>query len=156
MANACDIIHYQTHCGLVTPMIRVNIGSSNGWCRQAINYYLNLCWLFICEVLRHSLESNFMKSASTNSLSLQRRHNARDGVSDHRGLDYLHNRLFRRRSNKTPKFRVTGFCEGDSPVASEFPAQRANNAVKVSIWWRHHGTCIMSLKIIRSKLLPHI
>ena len=39
---------------------------------------------------------------------------------------------------------------------SEFPAQRANNTVKVSIWWRHHGTCIMSLKITRSELLPHI
>ena len=77
-------------------------------------------------------------------------------MSDHQRLDCLHNRLFRRRSNKTPKFRVTGFCEGNSPVASEFPAQRANNAVKVSIRRRHHGTCIMSLKIIRSKLLPHI
>ena len=41
-------------------------------------------------------------------------------------------------------------------MASEFPAQRANNAVKVSIRRRHHGTCIMSLTMIRSKSLPHI
>ena len=30
--------------------------------------------------------------------------------------------LFRRRSKKTPKLRVTGLCAGNSPVTSEFPA----------------------------------
>ena len=44
----------------------------------------------------------------------------------------------RRRSKKTPKLRVTGLCEGNSPVTGEFPAQRASNAENVSIWWRHH------------------
>ena len=48
------------------------------------------------------------------------------------------NRLFRRRSKKTSKLRVTGLCAGNSPVAGEFPAQMANNAEIVSIWWRHH------------------
>ena len=33
-------------------------------------------------------------------------------------------RLFMHRSKKTPKLLVTGVCEGSSPVASEFPAQR--------------------------------
>ena len=28
---------------------------------------------------------------------------------------------------------------GYSPVTGEFPAQRASNAEKVSIWWRHHA-----------------
>ena len=46
--------------------------------------------------------------------------------------------LFRRRSKKTSKLRVTGLCEGNSPVTGEFPAQRASNAENVSIWWRHH------------------
>ena len=27
---------------------------------------------------------------------------------------------------------------GNSQVVGEFPAQRANNAEIVSIWWRHH------------------
>ena len=54
--------------------------------------------------------------------TLQWRHNERDGVSNHRRLDYLLNRLFRRTSKKTSKFRVTGLCEGDSPVTGEFPA----------------------------------
>ena len=33
----------------------------------------------------------------------------------------LANRLFRRKSKKTSKLRVTGFCAGNSPVAGEFP-----------------------------------
>ena len=28
--------------------------------------------------------------------------------------------------------------EGNLPVTGEFPAQRANSAENVSIWWRHH------------------
>ena len=53
--------------------------------------------------------------------SLQWRHNERDGVSNHRLLVGLLNRLFRRRSKKTSKLRVTGLCEGNSPVTGEFP-----------------------------------
>ena len=70
--------------------------------------------------------------------ALQWRHNERDGVSNHRRLDCLLKRLFRRRSKKTSKLPVTGLCEGNSPVTGEFPAQRASNAENVSIWWRHH------------------
>ena len=44
----------------------------------------------------------------------------------------------RHRSQKTSKLRVTGLCEGNSPVTAEFPAQKASNAENVSIWWRHH------------------
>ena len=40
---------------------------------------------------------------------------------------------------KTSKLRVTGLCEGNSPVTGELPAQGASNAENVSIWWRHHG-----------------
>ena len=36
---------------------------------------------------------------------------------------------------KKSKLHVTGLCEGNSPVSSEFPAQRASNAKNVSIWW---------------------
>ena len=34
---------------------------------------------------------------------------------------------------KTQKLPVTGFCEGNSPVTGEFPAQRASNADN-AIW----------------------
>ena len=75
---------------------------------------------------------NFMKA-------LQWRHNDRDGVSNHQPRDCLLNSLFRRRSQKTSKLRVTGLCEGNSPVTGEFPEQRASNSENVSIWWHHHG-----------------
>ena len=52
--------------------------------------------------------------------------------------DCLLNRLFRRRSKKTSKLRVTGLCEGNSPVTGEFPVQRTSNVENVSIWWRHY------------------
>ena len=66
-------------------------------------------------------------------LSLRWRHNGRDSVSNHQPHDCLLNRLFRRRSKKTSKLRVTGLCVGNSPVP-----QMASNAENVSIWWRHH------------------
>ena len=47
-------------------------------------------------------------------------------------------RLFRRRTKKTSKLRVTGLCEGNPPVNGGFPSQRANNVGNVSIWWLHH------------------
>ena len=67
------------------------------------------------------------------------RHNGRDGVSNHRHLDCLLNRLIRRRSKETSKLRVTGLCEGNSSLTSGLPPQRANNAENVSFWWRHHA-----------------
>ena len=70
--------------------------------------------------------------------TLQWRHNRRDSVSNHQPHDCLLNHLFRRRSKKTSKLRVTGLCVENSPVTSEFPAQMPSNAENVSIWWRHH------------------
>ena len=72
------------------------------------------------------------------NISLQWRHNGRDGVSNHQPYDCLFNSSFRCRSKKTSKFRVTDLCEGHSPVTGEFLAQVASNAKNISIWWRHH------------------
>ena len=73
------------------------------------------------------------------SRSLQWRHNGRDSVSNHQPHDCLLNRLFRHRSKKTSKLRVTGLCAGHSPQTGEFHAQMASNAENFSIWWRHHA-----------------
>ena len=70
--------------------------------------------------------------------SLYWRHNRHDSISNHQPHDCLFNRLFRRRSKKISKFRVTGLCAGNSPETGKFPAQMASNAANVSIWWRHH------------------
>ena len=85
--------------------------------------------------------------------TFQWQHNERDGISNHRRLDCLLNRLFRNGSKKTSKLRVTGLCERNLPVAGGFPSQRANNAENVPISWRHHeighhdnyGLCMISI-----------
>ena len=73
------------------------------------------------------------------SSALQWRHNECNGDSNHRPVECLLNRLYRRRSKKTSVFRVTGLCGGNPPWTGEFPSQRASNAENVSVWWCHHG-----------------
>ena len=57
----------------------------------------------------------------TVTTALHWRHNRHDSVSNHQPYDYLLNRLFRRRSKKISKLRVTGLCAGNSPETGEFP-----------------------------------
>ena len=60
--------------------------------------------------------TNFTAQGSTNVYAALRwRHNERDSVSNHQPHDCLLNGLFRRRSKKTSKLRVTGLCVGNSP-----------------------------------------
>ena len=80
---------------------------------------------------------NYLSQWLHRAVTLRWCHNGRDGVSNHQTHDCLLNRLFRPRSKKTSKLRVTGLCSGNSPETSVFPAQMASNAENVSIWWRH-------------------
>ena len=80
-------------------------------------------------------------------VALRWRHNERDSVSNHQPHDCLLNRLFRRRSKKTSKLRVTGLCARNSPGTGEFPAQMASYAENVLIWWRHHGQNMSQLEL---------
>ena len=78
------------------------------------------------------------------------------------------NRLFGSRSRKTSKLGVIGLCEGNPPVAGDFPSQRSSDAENVSIWWRHHDTVraifwitdirssIHHLTIVLQNLIPNI
>ena len=59
------------------------------------------------------------------------------------------NPLFRCRSKKTSKLRVTGLCAGNSPVTGEFPVQMASNAENFSTWWRHHVSGILGWRYIQ-------
>ena len=91
------------------------------------------CPNFYC--IYHVLSTQF---SHTTCSTLWWRHNECDSVSNHQPHDCLLNSLFRRRSKKTSKLRVTGLCVGNSPGTGEFPAQMASNAENVSIWSRHH------------------
>ena len=79
----------------------------------------------------HKILTRIIEVLSCFVVTLQWRHNERDGVSNHQPHDCLFQRLFRRRS---------GFCAVNSPVTGEFPAQRASYAENVSIWRRLHGS----------------
>ena len=48
------------------------------------------------------------------------------------------------------KLRVTGICEGNSPVNDELHTQRASNEENISIWLRHHDVIIFSNPYPRS------
>ena len=85
-----------------------------------------------------TLLSGFIRCSNT----LRWRHNVRDSDSNHQPHGCLLNRLFRRRSRKTSKLRVTGLCVGNSPWTGEFPAQMSSYVENVSIWWRHHDILI--------------
>ena len=98
-----------------------------------------------------------MDSLTEGSGTLQWRHNERNGVSNHQRLDCLLSRLFRLRSKKTSKLRVTGLCEGNSPVSvnspHKWPVTRKMfpfddvimNAKNVFISWLAHGHISVTL-----------
>ena len=88
---------------------------------------LSLCWLKV------TANEKYFPCSICISVT-----HGRDGVSNHQPHHCLLNRLFRRRSKKTPKLRVTDVCEENSPVTDEFLSQRASNAENASIWWCHH------------------
>ena len=106
--------------------------------------WLQMSWLqnWHQAISNHIDNSTVIQCTWTILRTLRWRHNGRDSVSNLQPHDCLLNRLFRRRSKKTSMLRVIGLCVGNSPGTGEFPAQMASNAENVSIWWRHHATCI--------------
>ena len=62
--------------------------------------------------------------ACSNWSSLRWRHNGHDSVSNHQPHDCLLNRLYRRRSKKTSKLRVTGLCVGPVSSPHKWPVTR--------------------------------
>ena len=68
------------------------------------------CWSGIILKMAHEISSNRVAHEMFIIMALQWRNNRRDGVLNHQPHHCLLNRLFRRRSKKTSKLRVTGFC----------------------------------------------
>ena len=80
--------------------------SSKTWCK--INHIASHCVFCWCETLT-------WEQTTQVCCSLRWRQNGRHSVSNHQPHDCLFNRLFRRRSKKASKLRVTGLCVGNSP-----------------------------------------
>ena len=73
---------------------------------------------------------------------LQWRHNGYDDVSNHQHHHCLLNLLYRRRSKKTSKLRVTGLCAGNSPETGDTSylllfTSPANQYHDDAIQWKH-------------------
>ena len=139
-------------------------------CLMTPDHYLNQFWLPISEALCSAFtgEQFYCKCTScyyefdtytfgifaTSPWTITVRHNGHNGVSNHQPHGCLLNRLFRRGSKKTSKLRVIGLCAGNSPVAGEFPAQRASNEENISISWRHHASeWTIFIPLIHSQLI---
>ena len=91
----------------------------------------------------------FTDSFSTYHSSLQRRHNGRHGVSNHRRFGCLLNHMFRRGSKKTSKLCVTGLCEGNLSVTGGYPSRgKCFHLMTSSISNNHFYGYRMTLKYI--------
>ena len=126
------IVYSKNHCGnktILRPSYLHNGISSTG-------KITSLYWIRALGVI-HTVRASSCLAWIT-ACTLQWHHNGRDSISNNQPHHCFLNRLFRRRSKKTSKRRVSGLCEGNSPGTGEFPTQRASNAENVSIWWRHH------------------
>ena len=104
---------------------------------RAINQYKHRHSWTVLETVIYTQHIIYLSSHE--HIALLWRRNGRGSVSNHQPHECLNNRLFRRRSKKASKLRVTGLCAGNSPGIGEFPAQMTSNAENVSIWWRHYG-----------------
>ena len=116
-----------------------------------------------CKILASSLQVETKSDGP-----LQWRYNERDGVSNHHPHDCLLNRLFRSRSKKTSKLRVTSLL-----VTGEFPAQRAElfpfdditmqkTIILYHTWVWNRGICMCvivrprsHMLIVLKKVIPH-
>ena len=126
---AGDLRRHNVHVTLLTETVMIIMGCTIYEMRIVwrINYALVNDGTVLAAVLLVWGVNKFLDA-------LQWRHNGRDVFSNHQHHHCLLNRLFGRRSKKTPKLRVIGLWG-----TGEFPAQMASNAENVSIWWRHHG-----------------
>ena len=124
-----ELINHYTICDEITGSFANFIGCS---ARTPSEYGHN------CVIIYNAYIPSSLLMIGSAPDTLQWRHNERNVVSNHQPHDCLSKRLLRRRSKKTSKLRVTGLCEGNSPVTGWFPAQRASNAENASIWWHNH------------------
>ena len=76
---------------------------------------VNWLWAYWLACIYADLLFTIRRSDWSIAISLQWRHKDHDSVSNHQPHGCLLNRLFRRRSNKASKLRVTGLCVGNSP-----------------------------------------
>ena len=117
--NGTDHRHSKSCCDQSSPARRTIIQYGYNINRLSAETVYNHIRIYICVYVGSALYDHWtislVPACRCQIIPLRRRHNGRDGVSNHQPHDCLLNRLFRRRSKKISKHRVTGFCEGNSP-----------------------------------------
>ena len=84
--------------------------------------FMNVPYMFpVRNLYPDRIHSNYLHFKLHYFKTLQWRHNEHDGVLSRQSYYCLLNRLFRRRSKKTSKFRVTGLCKGNYPGPMNSP-----------------------------------
>ena len=104
------------------------LDTTRWWCGTTMVYLMEFAhcsrFVFYCDLVLvdQTINNWYCSKISHNfeivtwpSRTLHWRHNDQDGVSNHQPRVCLLNCLFRRRSKKTSKLRVTGLCVGNSP-----------------------------------------
>ena len=116
---------------LVTSSLVKIIGKSpHSWPKKSL-FTVTHALFFIswCPIFKSGLQR--ICPISSMDTPLQWRHNECNDISNHQPHDCLLNCLFRCKSKKTSKLRVTGLWEGNSLVTGEFPTQRASKMRKM-------------------------
>ena len=111
--HACELRLHGAHCDVTVMHLINSLRPEDVYTRQLTtsSFHMMACCLFGGKPL-HETSWLAIDWDTRKKKTLQWRNNERDGVSNNRRLDCLLNRLFRRRSKKTSKLRVTGLCEG--------------------------------------------
>ena len=111
--SMCEIInrHIQSSAVITrSSMVRYCMNNCRNWSRMSIRWWTHK---------RHPIPRPNGRAMGCLFQylwdTLQWRHNDHDGVSNHKPYGCLLNCLFRRRSKKTSKLRLTGSCAGNSP-----------------------------------------
>ena len=123
----------------------------------------HICSMLLCSTMIKLLLSSFCILSQFISIwldprwpvrlhtSLRGRHYGRDSVSHYQPHQCLLNHLFRRRSKKTSKLRVTGLCVGNSP--HKWPVTRKMSPFDDVIMIQPRGNTRARVILIRNVLL---
>ena len=117
-------------------------GTCNRWVFRHFKHAFFLTWKARLVLCPHLVVPDFLHTSSQRTDALYSSHYndviRRTLAFQLTGVCICGSTVFRCRSKKTSKLRVTGLCAGNSRVTSVFPALKASNAENISIWWRHH------------------
>ena len=119
-----------------------------------------ISWLVVIAVIRCLLccrKRTTPPHHINTSVAIRLRHNRRDSVSNHRCLDWLLNRLVRRRSKKTSKLRATGLWEtGDRWIPLTKGQKRGKCFLLMMLSWGRDALTCHTMQLQLSHVLENL